>query len=285
MNSFASKSTWPLAVATAATLFLGSSATAMAGSVSEDHHAGRNLLVYVPSRLPPQGKPALVVVLHGGMGNARRIESGQSEHGLNMDAVAEKGAFIVAYLNGTPVTRRLGGDKLGWNAGGGCCGQSAENNIDDVHYVQSAVEYLSSRYGIDRKRVYGVGHSNGAMMAQRMVCETDVFAAAVALSGPLNLDVTNCPAARGKRILAIHGAEDVNVPVAGGQGTGLSRAVFKSEVRSQQAFTDSGAQYTLEIVKGADHKLADIEEVIQRTQGMSIAEKAARFFGLLDSSP
>ena len=205
MNSFTSKFSWLLAVATAAALLPGFSETAMAGSVSEDHHAGRSMLVYVPSRLPPQGKPALVVVLHGGMGNARRIESGQSEHGLNMDAVAEKGAFIVAYLNGTPVTRRLGADKLGWNAGGGCCGQSAENNIDDVHYIQSAVEYLANRHGIDRRRVYGIGHSNGAMMTQRMICETDVYAAGVALSGPLNLDVTNCPAARGKRILAIHG--------------------------------------------------------------------------------
>ena len=34
-----------------------------------------------------------------------------------MDEVARKNGFIVAYLNGTPVARLLGADKLGWNAG------------------------------------------------------------------------------------------------------------------------------------------------------------------------
>ena len=281
MNTFCFKSTLLLA----AMLVIGSIATAIARGVSEENYDGRGLLVYVPAQLPLQGKRALVVVLHGGLGNAKRIESGQSERGLNMDAVAERGAFIVAYLNGTPVTRRLGADKLGWNAGGGCCGLAAENNVDDVHYIQGAVEFLASRYGIERGRVYGMGHSNGAMMTQRMTCETGVFAAAVAISGPLNIDVASCPAARGRRVLAIHGAEDENVPVAGGRGIQqLSRAVYNSEDRSGRIFTTSGAQYVLQIVKGADHKLGNIEEALQRTEGVSIAEKSARFFGLLDSS-
>jgi poly(3-hydroxybutyrate) depolymerase len=46
------------------------------------------------SGLPAQGTRALVVVLHGGLGNAQRIESKQSENGLNMDVVAEKSGFI-----------------------------------------------------------------------------------------------------------------------------------------------------------------------------------------------
>ena len=134
---------------------------------STENYAGRSMIVYVPSRLPPLGARQLVVVLHGGLGNAQRIESGQSENGLNMDAVAEKDGFVVAYLNGTPVTRQLGADKLGWNAGGGCCGLSAENNVDDVGYITNAIDHLVGEYGIDRGRIYGMGHSNGAMMSQR----------------------------------------------------------------------------------------------------------------------
>jgi polyhydroxybutyrate depolymerase len=250
-----------------------------------ESYGGRQMIVHAPDGLPPAGSRALVVVLHGGLGNADRIASRQFETGLNLDAVADKNGFIVVYLNGTPVTRRLGNRFLGWNAGG-CCGMAAENDIDDVAYIQGAVDDLARRYGIDRKRVYAAGHSNGAMMAQRLVCETRLFAAVVAVSGPLDLPVSSCPAARGARILAIHGAEDQNVPVAGGPGSkGLSRTAFQSEARSKAVMTSSGAAYTLQIVPGADHFLDHIEAAIQKTEGVSIGEKAAAFFGLLRPRP
>jgi polyhydroxybutyrate depolymerase len=253
--------------------------------VTTENYKGRDLLVYAPANLPSRGARALVVVLHGGLGNASRIEGGASEKGLKMDEVAEKNGFLVAYLNGTPVTRMYGADKLGWNAGGGCCGVPAENNVDDVGYITSAVNHLVSKYGVDPARVYGMGHSNGAMMTMRLVCETSLYAAAVSISGPLNLNVQSCPGSRGKHILAIHGAEDQNVPIAGGQGTkGLSRVAYKSEKSTQQIFAASGADFHLQIVQGADHMLDNIDARIEQTEHVSIAEKAAQFFGLAKES-
>jgi hypothetical protein len=35
------------------------------------------------------------------------------------------------------------------------------------------------------------------------------------------------------------------------------------------------------VVKGADHKLDHIDAAIQKTETQTIAEKAAKFFGLL----
>jgi polyhydroxybutyrate depolymerase len=138
------------------------------------------------------------------------------------------------------------------------------------------------RYGIDRSRVYGIGHSNGAMMAERVACETRLFAAVVAVSGPLALDTTHCDGARGGRILAIHGVDDRNVPVAGGVGPkGLSRVAFRSEEDARRVFAGSGASYTVQLVPGADHAFARIDAVIEKTEGITIAEKAARFFGLV----
>ena len=259
---------------------------AWASGAVTDSYGGRDMIVYAPTELPPAGSRALVVVLHGGLGNAQRIASQQSESGLNMNAVADKNGFIVAYLNGTPVTRYLGDKVLGWNAGGGCCGQSAANNIDDVAYIKGAVGYLAAKYGVDPGRVYGTGHSNGAMMTQRIMCETRLYAAGVAISGPLNLDVSTCPAGHGERILAIHGADDQNVPIGGGRGTkGLSQTPYNSEDRSRQVFVNSGASYTLQIVPGADHMLDHIGAVILKTEGVTIAEKSARFFGILKPAP
>jgi polyhydroxybutyrate depolymerase len=255
-------------------------------SAVQQTYGGRSLLVYVPARLPASGTRALVVVLHGGLGNAQRIESGQAEHGLNLDAAAEQSGFIVAYLNGTPVTRFLGADKLGWNLGGGCCGLSASDNVDDVKYIQGAINYLSTQYGIDRSRIYGTGHSNGAMMTLRMICETGIYAAAISIAGPLNLDDPDCSAAKGKRILGIHGAKDQNVPIGGGAGPiGLSRISFKSEASTRKIFTMAGAHYDLQIILGADHFLNHIEDAIQRTEEVSLVQKTVRFFGLDTLTP
>ena len=246
-----------------------------------DHYAGRDMIVHVPARLPASGARALVVVLHGGMGNADRIANRQSESGLNMDEEADRDGFIVVYLNGTPVTRLPGARMLGWNAGGGCCGQPARNGTDDVAYIKGAVGYLAEKYGGDRTRVFGIGHSNGAMMTQRILCETSLYTAGVAISGPLNLEATHCPGAKGKRILAIHGAEDQNVPIAGGRGTrGLAQVAWSSEARARQVMTASGATYDLQIVPGADHMLDHLSAAIAKSEGVTIARKAAVFFGL-----
>lgn len=269
----------PLALSLAVAIF--ECIPAQAGEPTTDSYGGRDILLHIPAGLPPAGSRALVVVLHGGLGNAERIASRQAESGLNMDAVADNDGFVVAYLNGTPVTRRLGDKFLGWNAGGGCCGVPSQRSVDDVSYIMGAVAYLSSKYGIDRTRVFGIGHSNGAIMTQRMICETGLYAAAVSISGPLGKDTSACPAARGRRILAIHGADDQNVPIDGGRGTkGLSNTDFGSEAHARDVFVRSGASYTLQIVDGADHFLDHIEAAVMRSEGMTIAEKSARFFRL-----
>jgi poly(3-hydroxybutyrate) depolymerase len=194
--------------------------------------------------------------------------------------VAEEGGFVVAYLNGTPVTRFLGADKLGWNAGG-CCGVPAEKKVNDVGYIMAAVEDIAARYGIERSRIFGVGHSNGAMMTQRVMCETSLYAAAVPISGPLDTGAQSCPPARGKRLMVIHGVDDQNVPIGGGRGTkGLSRTDFASEAATARVWQNSGAVYDLQIIQGADHSVDTINAQIVKLESQTLAQKMVRFFGL-----
>ncbi|HLX79123.1 MAG TPA: hypothetical protein VKS43_00910 [Burkholderiales bacterium] len=220
-----------------------------------------------------------MIVLHGGLGNAERIVSQRSEAGLNMDTTADKYGFIVAYMNGTPVARMLGDDKKGWNAGE-CCGMSSANNIDDVRYISGAIQFLARSYGINPRQVYGMGHSNGAMMTLRLMCETDLLAAAVPISGALEIEAATCPPARGKNILAIRGTGDENVPMSGGKGKGVSNTNFRSQGYTRRIFANSGARYTLLVLPGAEHRLDTIESAMEKAEGISVAEKAARFFGL-----
>ena len=126
-----------------------------------------------------------------------------------------------------------------------------------------------------------MGHSNGAMMVQRLACETRLFAAIVPISGPLNLPAERCPAARGQRILAIHGAADENVPIAGGRGPmGISGVAYASEDHSRRVFETSGATYDLRIIPNADHRLDNIEAAIEQTDHRTLQNLAAHFFGL-----
>ena len=54
-----------------------------------------------------------------------------------------------------------------------------------------------------------------------------------------------------------------------------------SEERSRRVFTNSGATYDLQVVRGADHQLDHIDAAIRKTEGLTIAEKAAQFSGLV----
>jgi polyhydroxybutyrate depolymerase len=246
--------------------------------------AGRTAIVYMPDQLPPAGQRALVVVLHGGLGNAERIANRKSESAINFNAVADAGGFIVAYLNGTGVARMLSDERRGWNAGA-CCGVPAEKKIDDVAYIQSAVIEIANRYGVDSQRVFGVGHSNGAMMIQRVICETDLYSAGVPISGGLESGAKTCSGSHGKRIMAIHGADDKNVPISGGRGPkGLSRTEFASQAATAKVWRSSGVVYDLVTISGADHSTEAISAQIVKTESQTLAQKIARFFGLLASN-
>lgn len=245
-------------------------------NVLQDSYAGRDMILYVPSRLPPPGQRAMVVALHGGGGNAEFIK----DH-LKMDRVAEKDGFIVAYLNGSDASARLPGRMKAWNAGNGCCGEPYKTRVDDVGYITAAVHYLARKYGIDPNRIFGIGHSNGAMMTQTLMCETGLYRSAISLAGSLMAEVASCPGARGRTLLAIHGMEDANVPSGGGKGSkGVTNIDYKSESASKAVFERSGGTYLIDWLPDTDHNLEHIGATIQKTEGISLAEKAARFFGL-----
>lgn len=250
-----------------------------AGAVSvAEQLAGRPALVHVPAKLPVGRERKLVIVLHGGLGNADLIAVRRTESRLNLDAAADQSGFIVAYLNGTRAGRLLPEDMRAWNAGI-CCGLPQRSGVDDEDYIRRAVAVLAARYSILSNHVFAVGHSNGSMMALAMICRTDVFAAVVAISGPLALPLDRCPAARGKRVLALHGLQDENVPLAGGYGRrSIARVNFPAQSRSKDVFELSGAHYALEVLSDAGHRVSTIDDNIRRTQNIGLPEKIVKFF-------
>lgn len=121
----------------------------------------RTYLVHVPAGL--SGAAPLVLMLHGGYGTGA-----QAERSYGWDALADQDHFVVAYPDGL--------DRA-WNSGGGCCGKAARRDVDDVAFLTAVVADVEARVPVDPARVYAAGMSNGAMMAYRLACDSDVFAA------------------------------------------------------------------------------------------------------------
>lgn len=166
--------------------------TLQAGGADRTYH------LYRPGNL--SGAAPLVVMLHGGYGDGL-----QAERADNWDAEADGGHFVVAYPDGV--------DRA-WNAGT-CCGIPKNRDIDDVGFITSMVAAIGAQIPIDPARIYVTGMSNGAMMALRLGCQSDVFAAIAPVAGTL---LTDCSRAVPTSVLQIHGTADDRVPYDGGPG-------------------------------------------------------------------
>ena len=163
----------------------------------------RTYIVYRPAGL--RARVPLVVMVHGGFGSAA-----QAQRSYHWDTQADTGHFIVAYPNGL---------HHAWNAGGGCCGQPAKDGTDDVGFITAMVAAVEHRAPIDPRRVYATGISNGGIMAYRLACTTDVFAAI----GPDSATMLGgCPRPRPISVIAIHGTTDRRIPYYGGMGQGVA---------------------------------------------------------------
>jgi len=130
---------------------------------------------------------------------------------MNFTAVAEQRGFILAYPDGTVDAT----GKQFWNATEVCCNFFSE--VDDDAYLISMLNDMESKYSIDRKRIYFVGHSNGGFMSYRMACKhSDRIAAIASLAGATFLNSSDCAAKDPVSVLQVHGTSDTTILYDGG---------------------------------------------------------------------
>lgn len=153
----------------------------------------------------PAGLPAsapLVVMMHGAMGTGQ-----QAERAYGWDQLADSAKFVVAYPDGL---NRV------WNVnGGGCCGRSARDGVDDVAFLTTVVSDIAHHVGIDPARVYATGISNGGIMSYTLACQTTVFAA---IGPDAATQLAACASPHPTSVMHIHGTLDLLIPYTGGQG-------------------------------------------------------------------
>lgn len=161
--------------------------------------SGRAYLLYLPASRAPGAPLPLVLVFHGAGGRG----SGMARH-TGFNRLAERQGFAVAYPDG--VRRR-------WNDARGLGGGQ-----DDVAFVRRLLDTLDRELGIDPRRLYATGVSNGAMFAYRLACDlTGVLAAIAPVAGAMPAVLTDrCAAAEPVAVVAIQGTADPFVPYGGG---------------------------------------------------------------------
>ncbi|MBS1196469.1 MAG: hypothetical protein H6R18_254 [Proteobacteria bacterium] len=173
----------------------------------------RTYLLHTPeqpssTQARPHARRPLVMVLHGGGGNAEN-----AARMSGMSAIADREGFLVVYPNGSGKLRNA---LLTWNAGN-CCGKAFEEQVDDVGFLNSVIDHVAQRHPVDPRRIYVTGMSNGGMMSYRLGCETPArFAAIAPVAGAMNVD---CKPAVPLSVIAFHGTADEHVLYAGGVPT------------------------------------------------------------------
>jgi polyhydroxybutyrate depolymerase len=168
----------------------------------------RKYLVHVPPQYDGSRPLPLVLCLHGGGGDI-----GFAVRMFKFNQKADKEGFIVAYPNGSG---RMHDHVLTWNATA-CCGYAKARKMNDIGFIREFLDGLETEFKIDKKRVYLVGFSNGAMMAYKLASEMpEKFAAFAVISGSMN-GTEHMPALPISALI-IHGKADKHIPVNGGGG-------------------------------------------------------------------
>jgi polyhydroxybutyrate depolymerase len=151
----------------------------------------------------------LVMNFHGGGGNPM-----QQRRDTQMDAVADKNNFIVAYGQGTSAFGKF----LTWNVYLSDT-YATKKNVDDIGYVKAMLDDLEDLFKIDAKRVYATGYSMGGIISYALACEMSDRIAAIA---PVAATMQNPPETRkAKRpvpVMHFHGMKDDHCLFEGGVG-------------------------------------------------------------------
>ncbi len=156
----------------------------------------RRVRVHVPSTAR---RPApLVVVLHG---LNQTVTAAEADQGWA--SISEERGVVIAWAVGAEAS---------WNAGV-CCGRASTADRNDVAYLDRAIDVVEALVPVHHRRVHLAGFSNGAMMAYRYACaHPERVASVLGVSGTLTKPCGKRPTVP---VLAVHGAADGTVPVAG----------------------------------------------------------------------
>jgi polyhydroxybutyrate depolymerase len=163
----------------------------------------RPVTVNLPDQL---ANPApLLILLH-----SASTTGAHQENYMKLAPVAKANGIIYIAPDGTknPEGKRF------WNASKACCNKYNQD-VDDVAYINSLIDEIDKKTPVDPKRIYLIGHSNGAFMAYTFACQTNKVAAIISIAGAMDSN-PQCTHSNPVSLLDIHGTADRTIKIDGG---------------------------------------------------------------------
>lgn len=215
---------------------------------------GRELRVRVPPAYDPASPAPLVLLLHGfgpdgGVG---------AESYLRLTPLADASGFLYAFPDGPFVDADGFRFWIGFR----------RRDLDEpgTSYLLEMIGAIQARYSIDHRRVYLVGHSNGAFKAYHMACTHGELIAGIVSFGGGMLETRECSPAAPVHILCIHGTSDEVVSYTGGTVNEQSVLPVETTVESWAGFNGCDSEAELgspldltSTVPGSDTTVASYE--------------------------
>lgn len=180
----------------------------------------RAAVVYSPAKPPAEGSAGspLVLMFHGHGGNAR----GAGNRFKIQDLWPEAVVIYLQGLTGTAGITDPEGKRTGWQKNPG---DAADR---DVKFVDAVLKLAREKYRADPKRVYAMGHSNGARFTGVLwKMRGSEFAAFGIGCGPVTQLLTGAPV---RPAFFIAGEKDPLVPIAGMRASiGAARQLLETD--------------------------------------------------------
>ncbi|OAQ99982.1 hypothetical protein LLEC1_04464 [Akanthomyces lecanii] len=202
---------FPLAAAAAATLasVRQSEASSSATNITiTSNNTERSFLLWVSPKYNPKNPAAIILSYHGGSRNAKDQ--------LDLDG------FTKANTYGVPIVVYPQGINNFWQGVPG-------DTVDDVQFTNDILDYLESKYNVDKTRIYASGKSDGGGFCNVLACDASAskrIAAFAPVSGAFYVDTSPChpdavklPCSPGRSrvpFIEFHGGNDTTIHYGGG---------------------------------------------------------------------
>lgn len=178
-----------------------------------------NAKLYLPKGYKKRESLPLIISLHGFGGN-----QGLQKWYLRLKKFSSKSNFMLLIPNGL----RNSAGKRYWNASNFCC-DFDQNKNDDLAYIKGLIDQIDRNpklTQVNRSKIFVVGYSNGAFMANKLACEVNSqISGLVTVSGTADLrddqgdllpmNIAACDHNRTLRHLHIHGTNDQTIKYDG----------------------------------------------------------------------
>jgi polyhydroxybutyrate depolymerase len=196
----------------------------------------RTYILHIPPQYDPQKAFPLVLLFHGGTGNAK-----QALDNYGLVEKANREGFVLVAPNGTG---RLKTRLLTWNVGFGF-GYAMRHNIDDIGFTRKLITEIEDTISIDPQRIYATGISNGGILCHFLAAELSDRIAAIApvvatIGGKKSIDEQYILPPRPNEavsVIAFNGLLDERIPYSGGiQKKSVGKPVWVKSGQETQVF-------------------------------------------------